>query len=116
MRKILLVSTCAAVLSSQAALAQFWSQELKVDLSPKDPKYNSAACKSMRAKAKAYSDGTLTESAGSFVLGAGVPGGGAAVFAAQARKRELVVQQVEKACMTNPPNRAYLDPGATIGR
>ena len=111
MRKILLVSACAAVLSGHAATAQ-----VTVELSPKDPKYNSPACKSMRAKAQAYREGTLQEGAGSFILGAGVPGGGMAVFAAQARKREMLVQQVEKVCMTNPPNRSYLGPGATVGR
>ena len=54
MRKIMLVAICAASLSSPAAIAQGFN----VQLSPKDPKYNSPACRSMREKAKNYKNET----------------------------------------------------------
>ena len=123
MRKIILLAACVTSLSGYPATAQetkpFSATELltpKVQLSPKDPKYNLPECRSMRTKAQNYSDGTLQESAGSFILGAGMPGGGAAVFAAQMRRREMFNHQVELACMSNPPDRRYLDPAATFGK
>jgi hypothetical protein len=111
MRKIVLVAACAVGLSSHAATAQ-----IIVELSAKDPKFNTPECVSMREKARTYSDGTLAERAGTFIIGAGAPGGGLAVMAGERRKREIVLRDVELACMSNPPNRAYLDPAATIGK
>jgi hypothetical protein len=111
MRKIALLAVSAAAFSGHAATAQ-----ITVELSAKDPKFNTPECVRMREKARTYSDGTLAERAGTFIIGAGAPGGGLAVMAAEQRKREIVVRDVEVACMTHPPNRAYLDPAATIGK
>jgi hypothetical protein len=111
MRKIMLVAACTVCLSSHAATAQ-----IAVELSAKDPKFNTPECVRMREKARTYSDGTLAERAGTFIIGAGAPGGGLAVMAAEQRKRDIVIRDVEVACMSNPPNRAHLDPAATIGR
>jgi hypothetical protein len=109
MRKIVLVFACAAVLAG-------CERNIKntVQLSPQDPKFNSPECVSVRDKH--YNDGSLEEQAGSFILGAAVPGGGMAATAAEYRKREMVDHEVELACMSNPPNRPLLDPAATIGR
>lgn len=111
MRKTVSLAACAAVFSGHAATAQ-----ITVELSAKDPKFNTPECVRMREKARTYSDGTLAERAGTFIIGAGAPGGGLAVMAAEQRKREIVVRDVELACMNHPPNRAYLDPAATIGK
>jgi hypothetical protein len=108
---MLLVTACAVGLGGHAADAQ-----ITVELSAKDPKYNSPACRSMREKARTYSAGTLQERAGSFIIGAGAPGGGLVVMAAERRKREIFTRDVELTCMTNPPNRSYLDPAATVGK
>lgn len=115
MRRIVLVAALAACLGSPAG-AQIFPNEIRVDLNTSDPKYNSAECAKMRMIAKNYNNGTLGEQAGSFVLGMGAPGGGFAATMAQYRKREMVQYQVEKACMSNPPDRRYLEPGSTVGR
>jgi hypothetical protein len=109
MRKIVLAFACAASLGSHAAKAQ-----ITVELSAGDPKFNTPECVSMREKARTYSDGSLQERAGSFILGAGAPGGGLAVMAAGQRKREIFIRDVELACMTNPPKRSHLDPAASV--
>jgi hypothetical protein len=38
-----------------------------------------------------------------------MPGGTVGFMALQYRKRELFKRDVEQACMTNPPDRSYLD-------
>lgn len=112
MRKILLVAACATILGGPAATAQ----QTTLQLSPKDPKYNSAACRNMREKAKNLKDGLLEQDAGTYIVAAVAPGGTLGFAALQYRKREMMNRQVELACMTNPPARPYLDPAATIGR
>jgi hypothetical protein len=111
MRKMLLAAACAACLGAQAAKAE----EIVVQLSPSDPKFKSAECVSMRAKARNYQDGILQQSAGSYVFAAVMPGGTVGFLAMQHRKREMFKRQVEVACTTNPP-KSYLDPSATIGK
>src|SRR3954451_12131544 len=110
MRKMLLAAACAACLGAQAAKAE----EIVVQLSPSDPKYKSAECLSMRAKAKNYNDGLLQQSTGSYVFAAVMPGGTVGFLALQHRKREMFKRQVEVACMSNPP-KSDLDPSSTIG-
>jgi hypothetical protein len=108
MHRTLLVTAVAVSFAGSAALAQ----DLAAQLSPKDPKYNSAACRTMRVKAKNY-DGIFQQSTGSYIIAAAMPGGTIGFLATQHRKREMFMRQLEQACMTNPPNRSYLDPSAT---
>lgn len=105
MRRILLAAVCAAGLSSPAAVAQ----EFKVQLSPKDPKYNSPACRSMREKAKNYKNGLLDQSPATYIFAGVMPGGTVGFLALQNRKDELFRRDIEQACMINPPDRSYLD-------
>lgn len=107
MRKILLMAAaaCAASLSSPAAMAQ----NFQVQLSPKDPKYNSAACRSMRAKAQNYKNGLLDQSPGTYIIAGAMPGGTVGFLALQNRKDDIFRRNVEQACLTNPPDRSYLD-------
>ena len=112
MRKILLAAACATILGGPAATAQ----QTTPQLSPKDPKYNTAACRSMREKAKNLKDGLFEQDAGSYIVAAIMPGGTVGFTALQHRKREMMNRQVELACMTNPPARPYLDPATTHGR
>jgi hypothetical protein len=105
MRRILLVAICAAGLSSPAAMAQ----EFKVQLSLKDPKYNSTACRSMREKAKNYKNGLLDQSPATYIFAGVMPGGTVGFLALQHRKDELFRRDIEQACMINPPDRSYLD-------
>jgi hypothetical protein len=109
MRKILAAAIFVAGLGVSAAEAQ-----LAVDLSPKDPKYNTAACKAMRVKAQNFKAGLFQQEPGTYIFAAAMPGGSLGFAAVQYRKREMLTRDVEQACMTNPPNRAYLD--ATIGK
>jgi hypothetical protein len=106
MRKILVAAVFAAGLGlgSQAAQAQ-----ITVELSPKDPKFNSAACRGMREKAKNYKNGLLQQDTGTYVFAAVMPGGTIGFLALQNRKDDMFKRQVEQACMTNPPDRSYLD-------
>ena len=105
MRKILLVAVCAASLSSPAAIAQGFN----VQLSPKDPKYNSPACRSMREKAKNYKNGLLDQSPETYIFAGAMPGGTVGFLALQYRKDEMFRRDIEQACMSNPPDRSYLD-------
>src|ERR1700754_2902459 len=106
MRKVLLVAACVAVLNGCAS-----NQKNTVQLSQTDPKYNTPECVAVRDKH--YDDGTLEEQAGRRILGAAMWGGGFAVTMAQYRKHEYVNREVEQACMSNPPDRSYLDDNAT---
>jgi hypothetical protein len=110
MRKTTLVVGLAAVLAAPAALAEDLTKELS--LSPKDPKYNSAACKSLRVQARNYNDSIYNQSPGTYAIVAVAPGGTVGFMALQHRKRELFKARVEQACMSNPPDRTYLDPAA----
>jgi hypothetical protein len=105
MRRILLAAVCAAGLNSPAAMAQ----EFKVQLSPKDPKYNSPACRSMREKAKNHKNGLLDQSPATYIFAGVMPGGTVGFLALQNRKDELFRRDIEQACMINPPDRSYLD-------
>jgi hypothetical protein len=105
MRRILLAAVCAASLSSPAAMAQ----EFKVELSPKDPKYNSPACLGMREKAKNYKNALLDQSPGTYIFAGVMPGGTVGFLALQNRKDDLFRRDIEQVCMTNPPDRSYLD-------
>lgn len=107
MRKVLLAAAFATGLGASAAMADDLTAEIA--LSPKDQKYNSPACKSMRAKAKNFA-GITQQSSEAYVFAAVAPGGTVGFLALQNRKRELFKAQVERACMTNPPDRSYLDP------
>lgn len=111
MRKILLVAAFATSFGVSAATAEDISGE--ISLLPADPKYNSPACKSMRVQAKNYNDGIMQQSAGTYVIAAVMPGGTVGFLALQHRKREMFKARVEKACMTNPPDRSYLDPSGS---
>ena len=113
MRKITLLVAAgvyAAALSSPAAMAQ----EFKVQLSPKDPKYNSSACRSMREKAKSYKNGLFDQSPATYIFAGVMPGGTVGLLALQHRKDELFRRDIEQACMSNPPDRSYLD--TPVGR
>lgn len=110
MRKLLLAAVFATSLGVPAATAEDLTRE--ISLSPKDPKYNSPACKSLRVQAKNYQDGIAQQSAGTYIIAAVAPGGTVGFMALQHRKRELFKARVERACMTNPPDRTYLDPAA----
>lgn len=107
MRKILLVAAFTTILGVPAAQAEDISKEIA--LSPKDPKYNSAACRSMRQQARNY-DGILQQSPEAYVFAAAMPGGTLGFLALNHKKREFFKARVEQACMTNPPDRSYLDP------
>jgi hypothetical protein len=112
LRKILLLAAgavFAAGLGGHAAKA-----ELQVQLSPKDPKYNSRACVNARVKLKNYKNGLFEQDAGTYIIAGVMPGGTVGFLALQARKDEYVRRDVEQACMSNPPDRSYLD--KTIGR
>ena len=111
MRKILLVAAFATSLGVPAAQAEDISKEIA--LSPKDPKYNSPACRSMREKARNYNDGIHQQSTATYIFAAVAPGGTVGFLALQHRKRELFKAQVEQACMKNPPDRSYLDPSGS---
>jgi hypothetical protein len=106
MRKILGAAVFAAglSLSGQAVKA-----EITVELSPKDPKFNSPECKSMREKAKNYKNSLFQQDAGTYVFAAVMPGGTVGFLALQKRKDDMFKRQVEQACLTNPPDRSYLD-------
>jgi hypothetical protein len=110
MRKILLVAVFATSLGVPVASAEDLTGQLS--LSPNDPKYKSPACTSLRVQAKNYSDGIAQQSAGTYIIAAVAPGGTVGFMALQHRKRELFKARVEQACMTNPPDRSYLDPAA----
>ncbi len=107
MRKILLLAVFATTLGVPAAQAEDISKE--ISLSPKDPKYNSAACRSMREQARNYA-GITQQSPEAYVFAAVAPGGTLGFLAFNHRKREMFKARVEQACMTNPPDRSYLDP------
>ncbi|MEX0751952.1 MAG: hypothetical protein WD073_03385 [Xanthobacteraceae bacterium] len=111
MRKILLLAALTTSLGVPAAKAEDLTAQLS--LSPKDPKYNSPACRSMREKARNYKGGILQQSPEAYVFAAVAPGGTVGFLALQHRKRELFKAKVEKACMTKPPDRSYLDPAGS---
>lgn len=94
-----------------AARAENLLPDLK--LSPKDPKYNSAACRSLRAKAQNYNETVFNQSPESYVFAAILPGGSLGLAAVVNRKREMFKAKVEQACMTHPPDRSYLDPAGS---
>ena len=107
MRKIFLVAAFAASLSASTAVAEDLMAQLS--LSPADVKFNTPECVGMRDKARNYKDGLMDQSAGTYIIAAVAPGGTVGFLALQHRKRELFKAQVEQACMTNPPDRSYLD-------
>jgi hypothetical protein len=100
---------------SHVANAQFLQQPFTVQLQPKDPKYNSTPCQVMRAKMKTYKNGMFEQSPGTYIIAGVMPGGSLGFFAIQQRKDDLFRRDIERACMTNPPDRRYLDPNAPNG-
>ena len=112
LRKILLITAAAAFAASLGGHTA--KAELQVQLSPKDPKYNSAACRSMREKLKNYKNGLFEQSPGTYIIAGVMPGGSVGFLALQAKKDDFVRRDVEQACMSKPPDRSYLD--KTIGR
>ena len=112
MRTIMSATAFVFTLSLQAAQAE----SVQVDLVPSDPKYNTPQCVSMRAKAQNYTDGVLQQSTGSYIIAAVLPGGTVGFMATQMRKREMFKYEVEKACLTHPPKKPYLDPSATLSK
>lgn len=110
MRKTVLGTAIAMTLGSQA-----WADVVQVDLNPSDPKYNTPQCVALRQKAQNY-ESIFEQSAGSVAVAAVMPGGTAGLTAVYLRKREMFKYEVEKACLTNPPKRPYLDPGGTATR
>lgn len=92
------------------------AQGFEVKLSPSDPKYNTAECREMRNQAANWKDGIAQQSPGVYIIAAIAPGGGVGFMALQHRKNEMFLHKIEMACMSNPPNRKYLDEGATVGR
>ena len=115
MRKAVFITMTAigmAGLGNHAASAQGF----EVKLSPTDPKYNTAECREMRNQAANWKDGIAQQSPGVYIIAAVAPGGGVGFLALQHRKNEMFIHKVEVACMSNPPNRKYLDEGATSGK
>lgn len=110
MRKILMLAVFATSLGASAAKAEDISAQ--ISLLPTDPKYNSPECVSMRTQAKNF-DGILEQSPGVYIFAAVAPGGTVGFLALQHRKREMFKARVEQACMTNPPDRSYLDPSGS---
>jgi hypothetical protein len=111
MRKTVTVALAAVgmlIVGGHVAMAQ-----LKVELSASDPKYNSPACVSMRNEAANYKDGITQQSPGTYIIAAVMPGGTVGFMILQQRKYEMFLHRIEMACMSNPPNRKYLDEGAT---
>ena len=108
MRKTALVTMIAAALGAPAALADV----VQVDLNPSDPKYNTPQCVALRHKAQNY-ESIFQQSAGSVAVAAVMPGGTAGLAAIYIRKRDMFKYEVEKACLTNPPKRPYLEPSGT---
>ncbi len=104
MRNILLLAVFVTGLAIPVAKAEDLSAELA--LSPKDRKYNSRACRSMREQARNYNDGLFQQSPGAYVIAAVAPGGSVGLLAYVMHKRELFKTKVQQACMTHPPDRA----------
>lgn len=111
MRKTIAGTMFAVTLTGQAA----WADVVQVDLNPSDPKYNTPQCVALRHKAQNY-ESIFQQSAGSVAVAAVMPGGTAGLAAVYMRKREMFKYEVEKACLTNPPPRRYLDPDATLSK
>ncbi len=105
MRNIVLLAVFVTGLAIPVAKAEDLSAELA--LSPKDRKYNAPACRSMREKAKNYNDGLFQQRPEVYVVAAAAPGGTVGLLAYVNQKREVFKAKVEKACMTNPPDRTY---------
>jgi hypothetical protein len=107
MRKTVL-GTVAFILWAQTA----WADVVHVDLNPADPKYKTPQCVALRQKAQNY-ESIFQQSAGNVAIAAVMPGGTAGLAAIYIRKRDMFKYEVEKACLTNPPKRPYLDPSGT---
>jgi hypothetical protein len=114
MRRTLLAAALAVTFAAPALAVEDLTKE--ISLSPSDPKYNTAACKSLRVQAKNYNDTIYNQSPGTYAIVAVAPGGTVGFMALQHRKRELFKARVEQACMSNPPDRTYLDPAAPGAR
>jgi hypothetical protein len=105
MRTILLAAVCLASLGTPAAMAQGF----QVELSAKDPKFKSPACVSMREKVKTYKNGLFDQSPGTYIVAGVAPGGTLGFLALQNRKDDMFRRDIEQACLSNPPDRSYLD-------
>jgi len=114
MRTAVVMAVFVAGLGCHAANAQF-QQKFTVELAPNDPKYNSPGCRSMREKMKTYKNGLFEQSPGTYVIAGVMPGGTVGFLALQHKKDEFFRRDIERACMTNPPDRRYLDPNAPNG-
>lgn len=112
MRKIVSMAAVATMVVIANGLPA--KAELQVQLSPKDPKYNSPACVSARAKLKNYKNGLFEQDPGTYIIAGVMPGGSVGFLALQAKKDDFVRRDVEQACLSNPPDRSYLD--QTIGK
>ena len=108
MRKTASGTVLAVALGVQTA----WADVVHVDLNPSDPKYNTPQCVALRHNAQNY-ESIFQQSAGNVAVAAVMPGGSAGLVAIYIRKRDMFKYEVEKACLTNPPKRPYLDPSGT---
>jgi hypothetical protein len=107
MRKTLLMAALATSFGVPTANAEDLTAQLS--LSPADPKYNSPACGGIRQKAQNFNGNLLQQSPEAYVFAAVAPGGTVGFLALMQRKKDLLKRDVEQACMTNPPDRSYLD-------
>jgi hypothetical protein len=101
MRNILLLTVFVMSLAIPVAKAEDLSAELA--LAPKDRKYNTAACRSLREQAKNYNDGLFQQRPETYVVAAVAPGGSLGLVAFVMYKRDAFKTKVQQACMTNPP-------------
>jgi hypothetical protein len=100
----LAAAALATGLGIPAAKAEDLSAELA--LSPKDHKYNSRACRDLRAQAKNFNDGLFQQKPEAYALAAIVPGGSVGLLIYVQQKRVAFKTKVQQACMTNPPGGA----------
>jgi hypothetical protein len=110
MAAFLSVSVFAAGLGIAAAKAEDLSSELA--LAPKDKKYNSKTCRSLREQAKNYNDGLFQQKPEVYAVAAAAPGGSVGLLIYVHQKRELFKSKVQQACMTNPPSQSSQDAGS----
>jgi hypothetical protein len=59
--------------------------------------------------AKNYKNSLLDQSPGTYIFAGVMPGGTVGFLALQNRKDDLFRRDIEQVCMTNPPERSYLD-------
>ena len=104
---------CAVGAGGHAAHAQ----TVNLQLSAKDPKYNTPACRAARTKVR-EADGQAGQRRLSGAMAGALFGaiGGGGYAQAQELRVDLIKHDAEMKCMTRPPARPYLSPAATHGR